>query len=595
MLSWLGKLFAWFGFIVFVLLATGVFVAYHQASRGETEPQSLALNLDFTQPIVEQAAPSPFNFASDQEPVALIDVLRAIAHAKEDPHVKAIVAHFGVEQPSLAAVQEIRVALKDFRTSGKPTYAFGTSYGGFGLGNKAYYLASAFEAIWLQPVGSVSLTGLSIQAPFFKSGLDKIGVTADFMQREEYKSFMDMAKHDAFVPEVRTDMQNLINDIALQETAGIAESRGWQSDQVKKLMEEGPFVDEEATKNGLVTKLAYLNDLQRELEQKFGKDLQAVGVDEYLAFRGPRPVGASLPSSAPPPTKIAIIYCNGMIFDHAVKQGLVDDNIVGADDLNDAFDDAARDKNVKGILFRINSPGGSPEASETIRHAMIEAQQKGKPVYVSMGDMAASGGYWVAMNADHIVADPGTITGSIGVIAGKFAADGVLDKVGAHIDNIKTTETAGLWSPVEKFSPRQRERVNALLDRSYQYFIKNVAEARHLPLDKMPELAKGRVWTGLQAQRVGLVDELGGFSETLEGLRKKASIGEKDVVVLTTFPQPETPVQRIRRVLKSLGLQQAMALRVSAMLSVVQHTFGPWLPGTGRSGTIQAVTKPISF
>ncbi|MBV8061554.1 MAG: signal peptide peptidase SppA [Alphaproteobacteria bacterium] len=589
MFAWLGRLFALFGFLFFLIVVAGAIIAYREAAPEPVEPQTVVLNIDFTQPIVEQSTPSPFDIASDDQPIALIDVLRAIAHAKEDPHVKAIIGHFGAEQPGLAATQEIRAALKEFRTSGKPTYAYGTSYGDFGLGNKAYYLASAFEAIWMQPIGSVSLTGIGLQEPFFKTALDKIGVTADFMQREEYKSFMDMAKHDAFVPEVRNDMQNLIADIAAQEADGIAESRGWKAEQVKKLMEEGPYVDDEAMKNGLVTKLAYQNELQTEMEQKFGKEVQGVGIDEYLAYRAPKAAKTEQGGDAHKPVKIAVIYCNGMIMDHAVRQGLMDDKVVGADDLSDAFDDAIKDKDVKGILFRINSPGGSPEASETIRHAVTEAQAKGKPVYVSMGDMAASGGYWVAMNADHIVADAGSITGSIGVIAGKFAADGILEKVGAHMDSVKTADNAGLWSPAEKFTQHQRDRVNALLDRSYQYFIKNVADARHLPLDKMPDLAKGRVWSGLQAQRVGLVDEVGGLSETLEGLRKKAGIGEKDIVALSVFPQPETPVQRLLRMLKSLGLQQAMAMRISSMLGNAQHVLGPWMPFVTHHGATQAL------
>lgn len=546
------RAFAMIGFLVTLVFALGALAAWHERQHAEPEPASAILILDFTQPIVEQNEPSPLSLAMHEDSTPLFDILHSIDKAKEDPHIKGIIARFGSEQPSFAQSQEIRSAIARFRTTKKFTYAFASSYGSFGMGNRSYYLASAFENIWLQPVGSVSLTGIAIESPFGKKALDKIGVKADFMQREEYKSFMEMAQRDDFSPPVRAMTQAMIDDLSGQISSGIAESRKWDEGRVKGLMEKGPFTDNEAEENGLVTHLGYEDELLKEAEDKAGAGVKQVTLDDYLSFGG----SGKVPKSQ---TKVAVIYGSGLIVDKSSGAGGISgDHVMGADALVDAFNDAAEDKNVKAILFRIDSPGGSPEASESIRRALIHAQLKGKPVFVSMADVAASGGYWIAMNADHIVAEPGTLTGSIGVLAGKFVVSGLMEKLGISFGNLRTTETAGMWGMNSEFTPAQRERVNALLDQTYHAFVKNVSDARKIPIDKMPDVAKGRVWTGNQAIKIGLVDELGGYDVALTALRKKLSLGPTDMINLEVFPAPETPVERVMKILKGIGIESAM-------------------------------------
>jgi protease-4 len=272
------------------------------------------------------------------------------------------------------------------------------------------------------------------------------------------------------------------------------------------------------------------------------------------------------------------------------------EHIMGADTIADAFDSAAADSKVKAILFRIDSPGGSPEASETIRRAMIHAQKKGKPVIVSMADVAASGGYWVAMNGDTIVADPGTLTGSIGVVAGKFVISGLMQKLGVTFQTLKTDEGAGMWSMNEEFSPQQRARVNAMLDDTYQTFIADVAAARKIPLEKMPDLAKGRVFTGAQAVKLGLVDQVGGYDVTLAAIRKKLSLGDDAQLALQVFPPPLTPAEKIMKLLKEAGVEGAMVRSAFIQFEGLEATLGPVL-GDARAlhGQISARTPTAAL
>lgn len=572
MLLLITRILAVVGLVVVLLIAGGIAILLKYSGHPEPEPKAVILTLDLDQPILDNNASSPFGFAlHGNEPVSLLDLLRAIDKAKTDPHVKGIVAHFGSTQPKLAEADEIRAAIKAFRASGKFTYAFGPTYGEFGEGNAAYFLASAFEQIWLQPVGAVSLTGLALQSPFGKAALDKIGVKADFMQREEYKSFMDMATRNDFAPPVKANMQSLLDDLSDHVAAGIAESRDFAIDHSRDLMQRGPYTDEEALKEKLVTRLGYFDELDEELDQKAGKDAKSVDAATYLA--------SYATAKTAPKAKVALIYGSGEITDHdSETPGLTGDKAMGADTVADAFDTAANDTDVSAILFRVDSPGGSPAASETVRRALVHAQKSGKPVFVSMGELAASGGYWISMNADHIVAEPATLTGSIGVLAGKFVLNDLLQKLGVTAAMLKTSSNAGMWSMTDEFSPQQRERVNVLLDGTYRAFTQNVAAARHIPPEKIPDIAKGRVWTGAQAVKIGLVDELGGFATTMSAIRKKLNLAETDPVALQLYPPPEAPLERIMKLLKNLGVEEAAFRPLLSQLFQWQKVIGPLSP-----------------
>jgi protease-4 len=585
--AFLVRLFAVIGVLTTLTVLTTGFGIWYWVERPDpapTPPEAMVLHLDFATPIVEQTQGLNLSLSAlldDKSAVSLLSVVRAIDRAKDDPRVKGLTANFGALQPDLAQAQEIRAALARFRASGKFTMAYAANYGGMGGGNRAYYLASAFQDIWLQPIGLVGLTGLGIEAPFGKKVLDTWGVTPDFVQREEYKSLMENATREAFSPPVRANMQSLLDSLATQEVDGIAEGRQAPRDKIAALMAKGPFTSEEALAEGLITRIGYWDELDDAVNEKAGKDAVQVDPTTYLAYALPKGQ-----TEAKPKATVALITAEGLISDDPSGSPMrfTDEDIIDTDKTVAAFQDATDDEDVKAILFRVNSPGGSPSASESIRRALIKAKEAGKPVFVSMGEMAASGGYWIAMDADRIVAEPGTLTGSIGVVGGKFAIKGLSDKLGVTWDHLETAPNAGLWSLASPFTPEQRARIEALIDDTYAAFTKNVANARHLPPGKIVEVAKGRVFSGAQAKDVGLVDELGGVQTTIQALKTKLGLQPDDKIELVRFPEPETPTSMLFKLMKNLGLQSIAA----------QSALGDWQKLTTRLAPVLRASRLLT-
>ncbi len=552
-------------------------------------PDTMVLTLDFTQPITEQSQTDPLSIPAllqEQPETPLLSLIEAIDAAKDDPRVKGIVARFGGEQPGFAHAQEIHAAIMRFRQSGKFTYAFAPNYGDFGQGNKTYFLASAFENIWVQPVGTVGLTGLAIQAPFGKTALANLGVSTDFLRREEYKSVMENVARDEFSPPVRANMEAMMNNLAEQQISGIAEGRKMEAAKVRELMARGPFTASEALKEGLVTRVGY-EDEMLDAALSLGTDVvvgraTSVDVAAYLAYE---PADNTAPKAT-----IALIHGLGMITDtpHGGGAPLAEEHVINTEKLVAAFESASKDKSVQAILFRVDSPGGSPSASETIRRALIKAKESKKPVFVSMGSVAASGGYWISMNADRIVAEPSTLTGSIGVVAGKFVTNALWAKLGVKWDGMATNDNAQMWSMLEPFSAQGRDRVNAMLDETYQAFTSNVAASRKIPLEKMSDIAKGRVWTGDQAVKIGLVDELGGIVTTIQALKKELKLEPTDMVELQPFPPPETPTDLAIKMLRSFGIESAMVRSALGHWQKAQATLAPVLDGLEETGAVRA-------
>ncbi len=586
MLRFLVHFFAVIGFLVAVSsawLATVVF----QGAKKEIEPEKVILTLDFTRPVVERNIPLPFAIGIDGEPLVLFDVLSAIHNAAEDPRVKGIAATFGSEQMALAHAQEIASAIAAFKKKGKFTYAYGTDFGGFGFGSKAYYLASAFQSVWLQPEGTIGLTGVSVEMPFAKTALDKIGVTADFMQREEYKSFMEFAQRDGFSAPVKAEMQGVVDNISTQIAGGISANRKWDIDRVKDLMARGPFTDLEAAQQGLITRQAYSDEFEAELVRKAGADAEKIDCERYLGF-----VDEKLPAGEQ--AYVALIHADGVIMEKAFDGAdLFGERVVGADVIAQAFDDAVKDDDIRAIIFRIDSPGGAPAASETIRHAVVHAQAKGKPVIVSMGATAASGGYWIAMNGARIIANPATLTGSIGVLSGKFTVSGLMHKLGISSDRVSSSDNAGMWNPMAPFSSAQRARVNTLLDSIYSSFVKKVGEARKIPSEKMADIAKGHVYTGEQALKIGLVDELGGYYEAMKAVRKELQLDPGAELILEAYPVPPTPLERMIKIFRRLGAESAAAFSVAQTAVSLRAAVGPWVDFAVVDRPVMARMKPM--
>ena len=529
-------LFAAIG-IVSVLTVIGLGVVIWQvAASTPSVPDNLVLSVDLDRGLVEgpsQDALSTVVFGSKQ---TMRDFLDALDRAGEDSRVKGIYARLGSDALGLAAVQEVRDAVAAFRAKGKFAVAFTESFGEFGPGTRSYYLATAFDEIWLQPLGSVGLIGLHADTPFLRGTLDRLGILASFARREEYKTAMNTFTETGMTPPQREELEALLGSASGQIVRGIAAARKLPEPRVGELIDRGPFIADEAKEAGLVDHIGYRDEAVAAARRQAGSGAEFQSVARYLE-------GAGRPHDSGP--VIALIYGTGMITEGGGTSRLLGNEEMSAREVGRAFRQAFGDKDVRAILFRINSPGGSAVASETIWREVERARQRGKPVIVSMANAAGSGGYYIAAPADKIVAQPATLTGSIGVVAGKFVIADLARKLGVTAESVQRGANAAMFSQFEDFSPAARQRLDAFLDKIYAGFKQHVAAGRHLTADQVEAVSKGRVWSGEDAKKNGLVDELGGYQVALRLAKEAAKIPADEKFKLSVYPREKGAAERI--------------------------------------------------
>ncbi|GGQ02191.1 signal peptide peptidase SppA [Streptosporangium pseudovulgare] len=498
----------------------------------------LVLELDLTEGLLDGPPADPLNAVLSMRRPRLSDVLSGLKRARTDTRVRALVVKIGTRPLGLAMVQELRQAVTRLREAGKLTVAFAESFGEFGAGTVPYYLATAFERVYLQPSGDVGLTGVAIEQRFLKGALGKLGVDYQIGQRHEYKTAANTFTQDHMTEAHRESMGRITESITEQVVAGIAEGRGMEPARVRELVDRGPFIGAEAVEAGLVDRMAYRDEVYDEVKKAAGEDSLLLYVTRYA--RGP--IAKKLPR--PGEDVVALVHGNGAVrLGRSGRSPLGGGGAMGSDTVCAALRAARNDDHVKAVVFRVDSPGGSYVASDAIWREVVLTRKAGKPVVVSMGDLAASGGYMVSMAADAIVAQPGTLTGSIGVFGGKAVIGGLLEKIGISSETVGEGANAGMFSPTNAFSEAQWARVNAWLDRVYDDFVAKAAEGRDLPRERVHELARGRVWTGADAHAHGLVDELGGLEDALALARKKAGVAADAPV--RVYPRL-SPLERLR-------------------------------------------------
>ena len=524
--------FAIIGAAVSLFIAALVALAIWAAPASIPVAEGTVLSLNLTESLSDTPPPEGIATLLGGSKPTLRDVLDAIEGAGNDPRVKGVFARVGGDDISTAQAQELRDAIASFRAKGKFTIAYADTIGEFGAGTHAYYLAAGFDEIWLQPQGVVGLSGLRTEAPFFRGLLDKLGVVPSFDHRSEYKTAMNMITERQMTPPHREETESLLNSVFGQIVRGIAHDRKLDEAQVRALVDRGLLLSDEALQAHAIDHVGYRDEAEAAARARAGKDATLVTTLNYLDRAGrPHEKG---------PT-IALIYGTGLIQrGTSTPNPFSSSGLMGADTVSSAFDKAAQDRDVKAILFRVDSPGGSAVASETIWHAVQRARDSGKPIIVSMGAVAGSGGYYVAAPADKIVAEPATLTGSIGVLAGKFVLSGLWDKIGVSWDTVSEGTSADMFSTLKDFSPAERQRFEAFLDGAYDTFKNRVARGRKLSEDALESVAKGRVWTGEDAKTHGLVDELGGFSTALTLAKEAAHIRADEDVTLKLYPRAET-------------------------------------------------------
>jgi protease-4 len=495
---------------------------------GGSVPAKTILELDLERGLIEYVPQDPVAEVLLGDRATVRDVVEILEKAGRDERVVAVVARVGAAPLGLGVVQELRDAILAFRDQGKPAVAWSETFGEFSQGNGAYYLATAFDEIYLQPSGDVNLLGLLYEIQFFRGALDKLDVEPRMGQRHEYKNAMNVYTDKELSPAFRESLTAVAESQFGQIVRGVAAARGLSEEEVRSLVDGGPFLAAEAQDAGLVDALVYRDEVYERVREKVGKEAELLYGGAYLDRAG-RPHDSG--------TRVALIYgVGGVMRGESEYDPLGGSFVMGADSVSAAFRAAVDDEEVKAILFRVSSPGGSYVASDTIWRETVRARNAGKPVIVSMGNVAGSGGYFVSMHADKIVAQPGTITASIGVLGGKLLTEGLWDKIGLSWDEVQTSENATLYSMLHDYSPAEWERFEALLDRIYEDFTSKVADGRGLPLERVLEIARGRIWTGEDGLELGLVDAVGGFGTALQLTREALELPEDAELHLVPYP-----------------------------------------------------------
>jgi len=539
-------------------------------------PDKIVLDFDLDRGLDDQPPGDGLaRFARPERP-ALRDLVESLERGGTDSRVLGVGVRLGRAHLALAHVQELRDALAQFRAKGKFAMAFAESLGEFGNATGETYLAAAFDEIWLQPSGDVGLTGFQIEMPFFKGTLDKLDITARVGRRHEYKSAPENFTETAMSREMRESLSGLLTSWFEQTVAGIAKGRRLAPERMTALVDEAPFDAEAARAAGLVDRLGYRDEFDDALKDR-AKEAERVEAEEYLDQAG-RPHAKG--------RKIAFIHASGPVVSGSREDGpFGDGKSIAADDIVGALEDAVDDKAVAAILLRIDSPGGSYLASDTVWRAVLRARTQGKPVVASVGTMAASGGYFIAMAAERIIAQPASIVGSIGVFAGKPVLDKFWARFGVTWDETHIGANADLWSPNRDFSPTAKRKFDATLDRIYADFTAKAGKARHLEGAALDRAARGRVFTGSQGVAVGLVDELGGLETALAALRQAAKIGSEEPVQLVPFPKPKSLIEKLMAAAGRGGLPFGLegAARVLALAKPLADHLEALAPGRPAS------------
>ena len=470
---------------------------------------------------IDELAPGGFGqFLAS--PPTVREVVDSLRRAKTDPNVSAVILAPNGPAPFWGKVQEIRDAVVDFKSSGKPIIGY-LEYGG----EQGYYLATACDQVYLMPTSALELTGLASYELFLRGALDKIGAVPDMLHIGAYKTAANTYMEKTYTAAHREMAESLNADLYGQLIAAIAEARGKTEAEVRAMFDHGPYLAQDALDAGLVDGLAYRD----EIYARAGLPGDADRTVDFSAYR--RGGDGGFTFSSPP--RIAVIYAVGLIASGDGGTDPLQGDVVGSDTLARYLRRAREDRSIRAIVLRIDSPGGSAIAADAIWREM-ERTRSAKPLIASMSDLAASGGYYIALPAHAIVAEPATLTGSIGVVVGKVAYGGTLDKLGLNLEAVGTGPYAQMDSPVRPFTPDERRKLTEMMQATYDTFVKKVAEGRHSTPAAIDAIARGRVWTGRQAKANGLVDELGGLTRAIALAKERAGLDPAADVSLVVYP-----------------------------------------------------------
>ncbi len=544
--------------------------------RRRTAP--VILELDLSDGLIEERPADPLSAAVlARRRLLLADVLDGLRRARDDGRVRALVAKVGGRSIGLAMVQELRAAIREFREAGKLTVAWAETFGEFSAGNVPYYLATAFDTIYLQPSGDLGLTGIAVERRFYRGTLDRLGVEFQVGKRHEFKNAADQFTERGFTEPAREATGRLAASVIGQLTDAIADRRKIEPARARALVDQGPFLASQALEAGLVDALGYRDEVYADVRKQAGPDAILQYVSRYQRSRVLAERARKLP--APRQESVALIYATGPIRrGRSGGRGPLPGGGMGSDTIAAALRAAVSDDRARAIVLRVNSPGGSYVASDTIWREVVRARGAGKPVVVSMGDVAASGGYFISMAADAIMAQPGTVTGSIGVLSGKPVLAELLGRAGVTTDSVVEGAHSAMFTTSRPFSEDEWSLVNTWLDHIYADFTGKVATGRGLTAERVHELARGRVWTGADALANGLVDELGGLDAATDLARSR--VGLPPGAPVRVYPRVR-PLDRLRSPASSDSRPAAHAGLAAGLLA---ESWGPVWQLAARAG-----------
>ncbi len=543
------------GLMIFLIGVPFVLISMALGAAGPAPtPDRTVLQLDLRRPLSDQAPSNPLAGLGRGGGVSVMSIVETLRRAERDDKIKGILVRLPEDGMEPAMADEIGQAMGRFRAAGKPIIAHSQGLYPAGVITATYQVGAAASELWLQPGASLQVTGLASEDIFLKRFFDKYGVVPQYEQRQEYKNAVNGFTQSDYTPAHREAQLSWMGSVYATSLAAAAASRKQDPALLRRALESGPYLSDEALRLKLVDHLGQAREAEKVLLDRAGEGARTVDFEDYADGGHDRGDSAG--------DVIAVIEAEGAIVTGTDEGAnpFTGGSGIYSDDLSEAILRATRASRVKAIVLRVNSPGGSDTASEQILDAIRQAKAAGKPVVVSMGTYAASGGYWIASEASSIVAQPSTLTGSIGVYGGKFAVGPALARFGV---DMRQSGVGGPYASAfglsQPFSPGQRASFAAWMDRIYENFVERVARGRNLPPERVRQIARGRVWTGAQAKALGLVDELGGFYQAVERAKVLAKL-DGDV--------------RLRRMTPTEGTLEALerALGISASTARVLGT-----------------------
>jgi protease IV len=513
-------------FVGLVLLIIGAAAMRFGTDRppAVADGSTLVLHLEGELPEQPQVT-LPIPFLEDQQPMTMVETWQLLRKAAADSRIKALVLEPRSLAVGWAKLEELRGSIVAFKKTGKPVYAYLR-----GAGTKEYYVATAADKVFMAPEEELDVKGLRAELMFVKGTLDKLGVGLEFEHVGKYKDAPDMFTRTTPTPETLEVENQILDQYFGDIIAVIAEGRKKKPEDVKALIDDGPFVGKSALDGGLVDDLIFEDEMYGKLKDAAKlESIKKIGEKDYAKVEVAGVDGK---------TKIAFIVGQGEITRGGTNDSVGNDGIT-ASGLVKLMRQVKDDASIKGVILRIDSPGGDGIASDDILHEAKLLSAK-KPTVISMSDLAASGGYFIAMTGDPVIAYPNTLTGSIGVFFGKLNLKGLFDKVGLATYTLKRGRFSDIDSTTAPLDEEQRAKLRREIETFYKGFVERVAAGRKQPYDKMEPLAQGRVWLGAQAKQNGLVDELGGLDKAIAMVRDRAKISSSEKIVLVTYPPKRT-------------------------------------------------------